>query len=358
MKLFEGKTSTERNKIIAAGVLGVIALLSLYFAFGHGSSSTTATSVTVKTSPTPRTATGPVRPDAVLPTRDEQDFIYQTTPIVYSPGSAGAPDAGRNIFAFYEPPPPCNRNVPGDCPPPPPPKPSPIPTPSPVPTPKIFVSFMSPQNVYAGSKGFVLEMVGERIPANAKVYFNQADVPTRVVDGGRLAADIPASAIAREGQVQVLVQTPDGTAYSNQMMFNVQAPPKPTFQYIGMIGRTRYNNDTAYFLDPNRGSQPFGARLNDVVAGRFRLINISPAEVVFEDTSLGFKHRVPITKAATGITPGQPVRGQPDGFVPFNPGDFPSIPNNQRIIPVQPQPRPTAKPPDTSKPDVDDDGDG
>jgi hypothetical protein len=62
MALLEGKTSTERNKIIAAGVLGVVALIALYMAFGsaffRGSS---ATSVTVKTSPTPKLS--PFRPD-------------------------------------------------------------------------------------------------------------------------------------------------------------------------------------------------------------------------------------------------------------------------------------------------------
>ena len=58
--------------------------------------------------------------------------------------------------------------------------------------------------------------------------------------------------------------------YSNQVMLRVQAPPKPTLQYIGMIGRKRYNNDTAYFIEQGNAT-PIGRRLNDVVAGRFRL---------------------------------------------------------------------------------------
>ena len=109
MRFLEGKTPTERNKMIAAGILGVVSLLALYMAFGgsfFGGSSTTA--VTVKVSPTPR-ANAPLaanRGDNVLPTTAEQNFVYQTTPVVYNPGSAGAPDPGRNIFAFYEPPPP------------------------------------------------------------------------------------------------------------------------------------------------------------------------------------------------------------------------------------------------------------
>ena len=88
------------------------------------------------------------------------------------------------------------------------------------------------------------------------------------------------------------------------------APPRPNFQYIGMIARKRYNNDTAYFLE-NGKTAPFGARLNDVVSGRFRLIDISAGQAVFEDVSLGFKHRVPISKATT--TGGQPFRPGQDG---------------------------------------------
>ncbi len=104
---------------------------------------------------------------------------------------------------------------------------------------------------------------------------------------------------------------------------------------------------------------PFGARLNDIVDNRFRLIDISPTEVVLEDTTLGFKHRVPISK---GTTPGgQPgTNGIPNngGFVPFNPanvqkGDVPGFPGLQQ----QPQPQRMPKK-DTSKDDVDDNGDG
>jgi hypothetical protein len=136
-------------------------------------------------------------------------------------------------------------------------------------------------------------------------------------------------------------------------------------QYIGMIGRKRYNNDTAYFMETGK-DKPFGARLNDVVGERFRLIDISSAEVVFQDIELGFKHRIQLTRTATttGTTiPGQPSRGQPGGsppgFPPFNPstmppGSIPGIPGNvQPYIPPTPRRTPAEK-----KEDVDDDGDG
>ena len=69
-----------------------------------------------------------------------------------------------------------------------------------------------------------------------------------------------------------------------------------SFKYIGMIARKRYNNDTAYFEEPGK-EEPIGARLNDIVAGRFRLKSISAEEVIFEDVSLGFKHKLALNRA-------------------------------------------------------------
>ena len=355
IKLLEGKTKTERNKIIAAGILGVVAILSLYMGFGRsffGGSSTTAR-VKVSTTPKPAVVGAVGRPDTLLPTADEQDFVYQTTPIVYTPGNAYAPDAGRNIFAFYEPPPPCK---PGECPTPTPKPPPPLPPPTPAPTPPVIIASVNPQSVFAGTPTeFRIEVYGERFTPDAKIYFNQTELATTFVSPSQLSAQVPASRIAREGQAQVIVQTPDGKTYSNQFLFNIQAPPKPVLQYIGMIGRARYNNDTAVFTDQARPTG-FTARLNDVVAGRFRLISISREEVVFQDTSLGFKHRLAINTTPSAGGPSlMPSRGgQPDGFMPYNP-NAPGIPANVQMRPSRPVPQ---KQPGNIQEDVDDDGDG
>jgi hypothetical protein len=155
--------------------------------------------------------------------------------------------------------------------------------------------------------------------------------------------------------------------YSNQVMLNVQAPPKPQFQYIGMIARARYNNDTAYFLEPGK-QVPIGARLNDVVAGRYRVTNISSAETVLEDVQLGFKHRIPLQKAATGTASSAPSndRGRrrggdfptDGGYIPYTPPNstqnIPGIPNN---IPRYVPPRPPQQIPTPENKDVDDEDD-
>lgn len=364
MAFLAGKTPTERNKLIAAAVLGLVALVALYFAFGRsffGSSTTTAT-VTIKSSatPTPGASTTSNRNNTSLPTANEQNSEYLITEVVYHGNIAGA-EPGRNIFAFYEPEPPCRGD---NCPPSPMPSPTPQKSPSPTPTAPFQLNSVNPLSVYAGAKEFRLDASGDRFTPEARVYFNQSEVPTTFVNTQKITATIPASLISGEGPKQIIIQTPDGKLYSNQVIISVMAPPKPTYIYIGMIGRKRYNNDTAYLLE-NDKAPPFGARLNDVVGGRFRLVDISPTEVVFEDIGLGFRHRIPLTKAAGGSSGAAPGRDSgdagmptyPPGFIPQQP--IPGIPNTVQpyAAPNQEQRKMEQKMEKSEKKDVDDDGD-
>lgn len=317
MPVLEGKSTSERNKIIAAVLLGVLALVSLWFAFGPNLGGST-TKVTVTASPTPsrsnsnsRRELGPVE----MPTKQDQNFDYATTPVVYTPGMFGAPEAGRNIFAFYEPPPPCP-----DCPTPLPPTPKPyIPTPTP-PLP-FEIAGASPQSVYAGSKSFRIEVSGDRFTPDAKIYFNNVELPTSFINSQRLAGNVPANLITLAGSPSIKVQTPDGSKYSLQTNIVIQPPPTPNFAYIGMIARKRYNNDTAYFMEQGK-TTPTAARLNDVVAGRFRVMNIDAERVVLEDVNLGFRHEVKLdrTVQASTMPTGPTGRPFPGGFQPYNPG--------------------------------------
>ncbi|HTK25409.1 MAG TPA: hypothetical protein VL327_02530 [Pyrinomonadaceae bacterium] len=350
MNLFDGKSKQERNKIIAALVLGVLALVSLFFAFGPsltGGGSTTAT-VNVPPAPSPSASAKTAADNFALPTQEQQTFDYQTTPVVYTPGSVSTPDAGRNIFAFYEPPKPCP-----ECAPPPPintPKPA-----TPTPTPPMIIAMVNPQTVYAGTGGFKLEVSGDKFDPSAHIYFNQGEIPTNFVNAQRLTADIPANFIAGEGARTIIVQTPDGKKYSNQVILTVQAPPAPQFQYVGMIARKRYNNDTAYFQEQGKQT-PTAARLNDVVGGRFKLISISADETVFEDVNLGFKHRIQLYRPPPGsVTSGYP--NGPGQYRPYNPNipnyvppqNVPGFPNNiPRYVPPNQQQTPAKKDDDDS----------
>lgn len=351
MAILEGKSPAEKKKIIAAAVLGVVSLVALYLAFGRsffGGSSTTATTK-ASPSPSPKTPTptasnnNPFR----LPSKTEDD-LNMIVPVVYNPGSSAAPDAGRNIFAFYEPPEPTPYIPPPATPPPP------TPPPVPPPPPPFTIASVTPTSRFAGTKGaFKLEVYGGPFTPEARIYFNQTEMPTQFVSPQSVLAMIPESMVAQEGPKQINVQTPDGRLYSAGFTMTIMPPPRPTnFQYIGMIGRTRYNNDTAYFLEANKQT-PFGARLNDVIGGRFRVVDISSQEVVVEDTSLGFRHRIAMVTAASAGPGGAPPGG---GFIPYTPGMQPGMQPRPGMIPQPQVPRPDAqqKRPPNSKDDVDD----
>ncbi|MGH9821587.1 MAG: hypothetical protein ACRD43_15615, partial [Pyrinomonadaceae bacterium] len=229
--------------------------------------------------------------------------------IVYNGTIVDAPDTGRNIFAFYEPPPPTPYS------------PTPLPTPkpaTPAPPPPMQVAYVMPQSKFAGEGGFKFEVNGDRFTPESKIYFNQSQMPTTYISAQKLATEIPAALIANEGPKTIEVHSPtDSRLYSNQIIFPVQEPPKPEFQYIGMIARKRYNNDTAYFMEPGK-QLPTAARLNDVVAGRFRLMSISAKETLLVDVNLGFSHRLPLVTTPS-VSSGSPIGGNPSF-----PGGFPA----------------------------------
>jgi len=340
-------------------------LIVLYFTFVRGMfSSGSTTTVTVKATNTPKPPAVPINPrDFVLPSPDEQELVNTSTAIDYRPGNFYAPDPGRNIFAFYEPPPPCTV----DCPTPLP-KPIIIPTTPTPPEPDMLVAFLQPQSVYAGSKGFRLEVAGDRFTPDARIYFSQTEVPTTFISGQKLIADIPAHLINGEGPRQIILQTPDGKLHSNQIMLQVQAPPTPQFKYIGMIARKRSNNDTAYFEESGKPTTPISARLNDVVMGRFRLLSISDKEVILEDIGLGFKHKLAMTMPVPGTASSSPPTrgGFPQGrenYVPFTPTiqTNPNSNTNMMSVPGIPDniPRytPPRRPPSANKQNADDEDD-
>ncbi|MBK9163875.1 MAG: hypothetical protein IPM21_08180 [Acidobacteria bacterium] len=355
--------TVERNKMIAAIVLGVLAIATLYMAFGPSFSGSRAQTTSTPT-PTPRTS--PTSGSQVTngPAQDAVIFEYQSTPVVYTPGLFGAPNAGRNIFAFYEPPPP-TPFVPQT------PTPFIPPTPPPTPTPPIFVAFVTPQSVYAGSRTFRLEVNGDKFTPDSRIFLSQSPLPTTFISPQRLVAEVPAIMIAGEGPRQIIVQTPDGRLYSNQLMLTVQAPPRPQFQYVGMIARRLANNDTAVLREQGRPTE-FTARLGDVVSGRFRVVSIASSELIVEDTTLGFRHNVelfrPAPPAAGSVPtgPGGRIPSRPQGFQQGIPqgipqGAIPGIPANiPRYVPPGSNTN-TAVPvrtPDPNSPTKQDDDDG
>jgi hypothetical protein len=366
--LFEGKSPAERNKLIAAIVLGALAVIALGYTLSGVFFPPKRTPATASSSPTPtpKDSTGG---DTVSNGLSDPNGFYESMPVDYDPTAFSSRDAGRNIFAFYEPPVYLQTPTPIVQPK------TPIPTPTPYVAPPatpiqytVNLGFMNTSSIFAGSKGFRLEVNGDKFTPETAIYFNGSMLPTTFVSPQRLTAEISSNLIANAGNVQIDVHSPDGKLFSNPMILAVNAPPKPQFQYIGMIARSRYNNDTAYLMEQGKQT-PTSARLNDTVGGRFKMSSISSAEVVVEDRELGFKYRLALERPKSGQTSGSAGqtfggKGQPQSNPQnppgFPPGSFPNYQPPQGEIPGIPNNIPRYVPPQNqdSKDDEDDDGDG
>jgi hypothetical protein len=322
MALFEGKTPAERNKLIAAIVLGAIALISLsYMLFGSSSSSpapkrttsnsnrTATTTTTTQLVPPPTTPPPIQSPKEV---RNESETVALMQPVQINWIIPPVPEPDRNIFAFYV------------KPKPPPTPPTPEPSPSPTPPPPITLASISPSTVFARTGEFKLDLSGDKFTIGAHVFIDDVEMPTRYISPQSLSTTVPAQLVGNPGGRQIVVRTPDGTLYSNTLTLTVQAPPTPNYTYVGIIGSKRYN-DTAVLKD-NSTKQLLNVQRGDVVGNRFRVTSISEREVALVDTNLRIKHTLPFTSDKAAGTGGSPVLGG-------NPGNQSTIPG----IPAMPQ---------------------
>jgi hypothetical protein len=296
MALFEGKSPSERNKLIAAIVLGVIALAALSYMFFGSSSTTPKTSnnnnrrsSTTQTTTTTTTVSNGTTVPTPLEVRQNAE-LAPPMPINYEMTPPVVPEAGRNIFAYYTPPPK------------PSPVPTPVPAPSPPPQPPLLVSSIAPTNVYARTSDFTLQVTGDKFTPPVRIYFGDTELATRFVNPQQLSANVPAPLIGYEGARQISVRTSDGKLFSNTATLNVMAAPVPNYSFVGIIGDKRYS-DTAILKDKNT-KQLLNVQRGDVIGGRFRVTSISEREVWLTDISLRIKHTLSFEgEGGRGIQP-------------------------------------------------------
>lgn len=284
MQLFDPNNPNEKKKMIIAAVLGLGALLVLGYLFiGGGGSKKPTPRASAPPTPTPR---GPNKP----PPEEEDISVYQE--IVYNGTVVGAPEADRNIFAYYVPPP-----APVKAPP----------TPTPTPPPPLTVSTVSPASVFARTGDFSLQVMGDKFTAGVRIVIDGRAMQTRIISSQQVAATVPADMIANPGNRRIEVRTADGALYSNVVSLNVTAPPDPrnSFSYIGLIGKPR-GNDIAVLQDKN-SKELLNVQRGDLVGGRFRLTSISDKELKLIDVNLKIPHTLAFTPdTSTGGRP--PIR--------------------------------------------------
>ena len=269
----------ERKKLIGAIVLGGVALIFLWWTlFGFGSGGSTSNRSSTR-SAAPSAPNSRADQTASQTPNDLRTEVLNMQPVTYVRTSPPISEAGRNIFAYYEPP-----------------KPQPqvsISTPTPTPTPPVLLASVSPSNVYARTGEFTLEATGDKFTSELRLLIDGREVPTRFVGPQQVSGIVPAPFIANPGTRQVLLRSPDGKTYSNPMVLNVSQPPTPNHTYVGIIGTVRHV-DTAILQDKN-SREIINVQRGDVLSGRFRITSISEKELVLVDTNLKIRHTLPLT---------------------------------------------------------------
>ncbi len=281
MAMAAAKEPGDQKKVIIAIGLGVLAIIALWWTFfGFGSSPKTPqrnANRSVATGPqgTPK---GPEQNPG--PTEDPGPVPY-LMPISLPQAQPVVPEAQRNIFAFYEPPPPPVR------------QPS-VALPSPPPPPPLLLAALSPANVYARTDDFTLEVTGDKFTPAVRIVIDNRELPTRYISAQQLSATVPASMIANAGQRQIILKSNDGSLYSLPGSLNVQAPPIPNYNYVGLLGKKKHIGDTAMLQD-KINKEVVSVQRGDIVGGRFRVVSIADREVILVDTTLKIKHQIALT---------------------------------------------------------------
>ena len=284
----------EKKKLLIAAGLGFVAILFLWWAFvGFGSSSGSRTT-TVR----PPTATPSASPQRAGIRQDNNPRVNGqqagapldlsgVRPIEYIIPSYDAPEAKRNIFAYYVPP------VVE--------KPTPkVPEPSPLPSPPILVASVSPANAYARAGDFKLDVAGDKFTGDTRIYVDGRELPTKFISPQQLSTTVPAAFIATPGARQVMVRTPDNRLFSNPVALSVAAAPVPNYTYVGIISPMTRVGDTALVQD-KANKAILGVQRGDLLGNRFRVTSISDKELVLMDATLKIQHKLTMTEGDKGV---------------------------------------------------------
>ena len=275
----------EKKKLIVAGVLGVVAIIVLWWAFvGFGSRSATSSRRAVTPPNGPGSKSTTIKPGEER--RDELSDLADSLRVVeWAPSGANVPEARRNIFAYYEPPP-ASKEAPI------------TPTPTPTPTPPVLLAAISPSNVYARTADFTLEVSGDKFTPDLRIFVDGRELATKYRGPQQLSALIAAATIANPGVRQIVVRTSDGRVYSNSLQMSVAPPPTPNYTYVGLLSST-HRVDIAYVQDRNN-KEILTVQRGDVLSGRFRVTSIADKELVLVDTNLKIRHSLAITEGEKG----------------------------------------------------------
>src|SRR5215217_9666578 len=163
MALVDLSKPGEKKKLVWAAALGFVAILFLWWTLiGFDSGTPTTTRATASPTPQRTTQNAPRSNGTVTP---EVKSLEAYTEVRYEPASYNAPEAKRNIFAFYEPP---VKPVTAPS----------TPTPTPEPPPPVLLASVSPSNVYALTADFNLEVAGDKFTPDQRIFVDGRELAT------------------------------------------------------------------------------------------------------------------------------------------------------------------------------------
>ena len=281
----QDKTTTkdpgETRKRLLLGTLGLVFVGTIYLQFFTGGDSvpskpaagTSSVSSVTKT-PTPTSSPRPLNPR-------EKAIPIITQPLEFAwLGNRSSDGIGRNIFVYP--------------PPPPPPAPKPVPPPSPTPPPPIWLTGLNPSGKIGRTGGFVLTVMGDKIPADAQAFFDGRPYPTKLANQNKLEVQISGEAIRNSGNLGVQVRSKgDASLYSNSLSFNVAEPPPPPYKYVGLI--TAKSGMTAILKSQADENEVHTVGKDGKVGTHWRIVSISPQRIEIEDTTIKIVHVINYT---------------------------------------------------------------
>lgn len=281
----------EKKKLIVAAVLGLVAIIFLWWTFigfgrSSGSRATVRPPATASPSPAAQRGARPGNQSANDATANAVLDLSKMREVTFESSSYSAPEAKRNIFAYYVPP----VVV----------KPAPIveaPTPPP---PDMLLASVSPPNAYARTGDFKLEVTGDKFTPDSRIYVDGRELPTTFTSPQQLSTTVPASFIAAPGARQIMVRTADNRLSSNVATLSVAAPPLPNYTYVGIISPITRVGDTALVQDKGNKSI-VGVQRGDLLANRFRVTSIADKELVLMDATLKIQHKLTMVEGDKGV---------------------------------------------------------
>jgi hypothetical protein len=285
------KKNSEKAKIIALSGLGAVLLFTLVYQLFFSSPPPRPTLQSGKNNPgsnassgvtiqSPENAESAASKQNVSKRGNDQEMLRllldDVTPLNTSliVGSRNAAVSERgNIFEYYVPPPVPEKIVP---PPPPPP---------------IALQAVSPTSATAGTpRPFVLTVVGQNIPPDAKIYTNSnVRNNTKRVNETTLSVDIMPSEYSSQANWTIEVKSPSDPSkwYSNPLTFTALAAPEPPFKFIGILG------DQA-LIEITGSKEYLRLKVGGTIQGIWRVDAISNQAMDVTQTQFDIKKRVPL----------------------------------------------------------------